>query len=171
MTLVFHFCYMSSVRSTSDGRGPVTRKRVPGRSQGNLARTPDVAVVIPLNNFLGPADETITTKHITEYRIQNTGLEYTPVVLRNDSPGAPSPSPKTNTQHNIDLRGLERHYWNGTEEGLLGCYDFPGESWAGDGSVDKGSMGAGIVCLQRPTCIIVVRVGREEEGVSSLRRN
>ena len=33
----------------------------------------------------------------------------------------------------------------------------------------KGAMGAGIVCLQRPTCIIVVRVGREEEGVSSLR--
>ncbi len=70
---------------------------------------------------------------------------------------------------NIDLQGLERHYWNGTEAGLLGCYDFPGESWAGDGSVHKGVMGAGIVCLQRPTCIIVVRVGREEEGVSSLR--
>ena len=33
----------------------------------------------------------------------------------------------------------------------------------------KGAMGAGIICLQRPTCIIVVRVGREEEGVSSLR--
>ena len=70
---------------------------------------------------------------------------------------------------NIDLRGLERHYWNGTEAGLLRCYDFPGESWAGDGSVHKGAMGAGIVCHQRPTCIIVVRVGREEEGVSSLR--
>jgi hypothetical protein len=24
---------------------------------------------------------------------------------------------------NIDLRGLDRHYWNGTEAGLLGCYD------------------------------------------------
>ena len=35
--------------------------------------------------------------------------------------------------------------WNGTEAGLLGCYDFPGESWAGDGSVHKGAMGAGIV--------------------------
>jgi ribonuclease HI len=69
----------------------------------------------------------------------------------------------------IDLRGLERHYWNGTEAGCLRCYDFPGEAWAGDGSVHKGVMGAGIICLQRPTCIIVVRVGREEEGVSSLR--
>ena len=56
-----------------------------------------------------------------------------------------------------------------TEAGCLGCYDFPGEAWAGDGSVHKGAMGAGIICLQRPTCIIVVRVGREEEGVSSLR--
>jgi hypothetical protein len=31
MTLVTCFCHMSSVRSTSDGRGPVTRKRVPDR--------------------------------------------------------------------------------------------------------------------------------------------
>jgi len=30
-------------------------------------------------------------------------------------------------------------------------------------------MGAGSICLQRPTCNLVVRVGREEEGVSSLR--
>jgi hypothetical protein len=39
MTLVFRFYYimMSSVRSTSDGRGPVTRKEFrTGRSQGNL---------------------------------------------------------------------------------------------------------------------------------------
>ena len=39
-----------------------------GRSQGNLARTPDVAVVISLNNFSGPVDDTVTaqkcsTKH------------------------------------------------------------------------------------------------------------
>jgi hypothetical protein len=39
-----------------------------GRSRGNLARTPDVAVVTPLNNFLGPAGDTVTaqkcsTKH------------------------------------------------------------------------------------------------------------
>jgi hypothetical protein len=31
-----------------------------GRSQGNLARTPDVAVVTPLNNFLGPEGDTVT---------------------------------------------------------------------------------------------------------------
>ena len=30
-------------------------------------------------------------------------------------------------------------------------------------------MGAGSVCLQRPGCSLIVRVGREEEGVSSLR--
>jgi hypothetical protein len=33
MTLVTGFCHMSSVRSTSDGRGPVTRKRVPDREE------------------------------------------------------------------------------------------------------------------------------------------
>ena len=68
-----------------------------------------------------------------------------------------------------DLRGLERHFWRGTEAGCLGCYDFSGETWAGDGSMHKGVMGAGSICLQRPTCNLVVRVGREEEGVSSLR--
>ena len=58
MTLVFRFCYMSSVRSTSDCRGPVTRKRVPDREEqgkpGKDARTPDVAVVIPLKQVFGP---------------------------------------------------------------------------------------------------------------------
>ena len=69
MTLVFRFCYMSSARSTSDGRGPVTRKEFRiGRSQGNLARTPDVAVVISLRLVYTPVDDTVTaplcsTKH------------------------------------------------------------------------------------------------------------
>jgi len=59
---------MSSARSTSDGRGPVTRTEFRiGRSQGNLARTPDVAVAIHFW-FLTPVDATVTdplysTKH------------------------------------------------------------------------------------------------------------
>ena len=60
----------------------------------------------------------------------------------------------------------------GSQDGLradAGCYDFSGETWTGDGSMHKGVMGAGSICLQRPTCNLVVRVGREEEGVSSLR--
>ncbi len=44
--------------------------RIVTRSQGNLARTPDVAVVIHLNNFPGPVDDTVTAQ--TYYRIQNT---------------------------------------------------------------------------------------------------
>ena len=70
---------------------------------------------------------------------------------------------------NVVLQGLEQHFWRGTEAGWLGCYDFAGETWAGDGSVHKCAMGAGSVCLQRPGCSLTVRVGREEEGVSSLR--
>ena len=70
---------------------------------------------------------------------------------------------------NIVLQGLEQHFWRGTKAGWIGCYDFPGETWAGDGSVHKCVMGAGSVCLQRPGCNLLVRVGREEEGVSSLR--
>jgi hypothetical protein len=61
--LVTYFCHTSSVRSTSDGRGPVTRNRVPDREeQGKPSMTPDVAVVIPLNNPLGPADDTVTAE-------------------------------------------------------------------------------------------------------------
>jgi ribonuclease HI len=69
----------------------------------------------------------------------------------------------------IRLQGLERQYWLGTEAGRLGCYDFPGETWAGDGSAHKGGMGAGSVCRQQQGRHLEVKVGREEEGVSSLR--
>ena len=55
MTLVFRFRHMSSARSTSDGRGPVTHKEFrKGKSRGNLARTPDVAVVIHFKLVFGP---------------------------------------------------------------------------------------------------------------------
>ena len=56
---------------------------------------------------------------------------------------------------NVVLQGLEQHFWRGTEAGWLGCYDFAGETWAGDGSVYKCSMGAGSVCLQRPGCSLI----------------
>ena len=68
----------------------------------------------------------------------------------------------------VRLQGLERHCWLGTEAGCLGCYDFTGETCAGDGSAHKGGMGAGSVCLQQGRHL-EVKVGREEEGVSSLR--
>jgi hypothetical protein len=70
---------------------------------------------------------------------------------------------------NMVLQGLEQHFWKGTEAGWMGCYCFPGETWTGDGLANKGVMGAGIVCFQRPGHNLAVRVGREEEGVSSLR--
>ena len=68
----------------------------------------------------------------------------------------------------IRLQGPERHYWLRTEAGCRGCYDFPGETWAGDGSAHKGGMGAGSVCLQQQGRHLEVKVGREE-GVSSIR--
>ena len=42
---------------------------------------------------------------------------------------------------NIVLQGPEQHFWKGTEAGRMGCYDLPGETWAGDGSANKGVMG------------------------------
>ena len=38
MTLVFHFCHMSSARGTIDGRGPVTCNRVPDREEPGKPR-------------------------------------------------------------------------------------------------------------------------------------
>ena len=69
----------------------------------------------------------------------------------------------------IELQGLERQFWLGTEAGRLGCYDFSGETYAADWSAHRGEMGAGSVCLQRQDKCLVVRVGREGEGVNSLR--
>ena len=61
MTLVFHFCHMSSVRGTSDGGGPVTRKRVPDREeQGKPINDARHGRCHPLNNFLGPEGDTVT---------------------------------------------------------------------------------------------------------------
>ena len=70
---------------------------------------------------------------------------------------------------NIVLQGPEQHFWKGTKAGWMGCYDFPGETWAGDGSAHKGVMGAGSVCFQRLDLNLEVRESREEEGISSLR--
>jgi len=57
VTIGSGFSHMSSARSASDCGGPVTRKEFRiGRNQGNLARTPDVAVVIHLKLVYGPCE-------------------------------------------------------------------------------------------------------------------
>jgi hypothetical protein len=48
---------------------------------------------------------------------------------------------------NIVLQGLEQHFWKGTEAGWMGCYNFPGETCAGDGLTNKVVMGSGSVCF------------------------
>ena len=52
-------CPRSEVRATAEVQSLAKEFRT-GRSQGNLARTPDVAVVTPLNNFMGPEGDTVT---------------------------------------------------------------------------------------------------------------
>ena len=66
---------------------------------------------------------------------------------------------------NIVLQGLEQHFWKGTEAGRMGCYDFPGETWAGDGSANKGVMGTGSVRFQRPGRNLLVRVEERRRGL------
>ena len=39
----------------------------------------------------------------------------------------------------VDMTGHETHYWQGTESGLLGAFEFQGACTAGDGSCDMGS--------------------------------
>ena len=49
----------------------------------------------------------------------------------------------------IQLTGIEREYWMGTEISRFGCYGFRGTVTAGDGSNQKvGEMGAGYVNLR-----------------------
>jgi hypothetical protein len=90
-------------------------------------------------------------------------------------------------EYAIDMMGHEAHYWQGTESGLLGAFEFKGACTAGDGSydTDSKSMGAGFCNLgqlgwntQTPLPPPVLheqrtrnsrKVGREDEGVSSTR--
>jgi len=43
----------------------------------------------------------------------------------------------------VQLQGTERDYWMGTEMGMLGDCRLQGQVTAGDGSYEKGKMGAG----------------------------
>jgi len=90
-------------------------------------------------------------------------------------------------EYTVDTLGHEAHYWQGTESGLLGAFEFKGACTAGDGSCDNGSrsMGAGFCNLGQlgwntqtplpPSALHDQRtrnsrkVGREDEGVSSTR--
>ena len=87
----------------------------------------------------------------------------------------------------VDTAGHETHYWQGTESGLLGAFEFQGACTAGDGSCDMGSksMGAGFCnlgqlgwntqtplpppSLQDQRTRNSRKVRREDEGVSSTR--
>ena len=85
------------------------------------------------------------------------------------------------------MMGHEAHYWQGTESGLLGAFEFKGACTAGDGSCDTGSksMGTGFCNLGQlgwntqtplpPSSLHDQRtrnsrkVGRQDAGVSSPR--
>ena len=87
----------------------------------------------------------------------------------------------------VDMTGHEAQYWQGTESGLLGAFEFQGACTAGDDScdADSKSMGAGFCnfsrlgwstqtpipqsSLQHQRTLNSRKVGREDEGVSSSR--
>jgi len=71
----------------------------------------------------------------------------------------------------VRLKGRERDYWMGTEIGMLGGYGFRGQVKAGDGSDKQGKMGAGYNNLRRKKKKQECKVGREEEGFSSIGLN
>jgi hypothetical protein len=52
----------------------------------------------------------------------------------------------------VDLTGHEARYWQRTESGLIGAFEFKGANTAGDGSCDAGSRstGAGFCNLSLP---------------------
>ena len=89
---------------------------------------------------------------------------------------------------NLCFEALEQDYWLGTEAGQMGAYGFHGILAATDGSESNGGMGAGYVLMQDGNLIVdreeweagapemskmektgTYKVGREHEGVNSLR--
>ena len=89
---------------------------------------------------------------------------------------------------NLCFEELEQDYWLGTEAGQMGAYGFHGILAATDGSESNGGMGAGYVLMQDGNLIVdhdereagapemskmektgTYKVGREHEGVNSLR--
>ena len=69
----------------------------------------------------------------------------------------------------LDLQGPGRHFWAGTEAGLLGVYSFQGIQAGGDGSAHQQRMGAGVWCRHAHDQEWSLRVGRESEGTNSKR--
>lgn len=69
----------------------------------------------------------------------------------------------------VEMTGLERDYWLGSEAGRIGGYEFQGAVFGIDGSNHGGCMGSGCCRLHMPSADQQVRVGREEEGTSSNR--
>jgi hypothetical protein len=69
----------------------------------------------------------------------------------------------------LDLHGPGRHFWAGTEAGLLGAYNFQGIQAGGDGSAHQQRMGAGVWCRHVHDQEWSIRVGRESEGTNSKR--
>ena len=67
----------------------------------------------------------------------------------------------------VRLKGKERDYWMGTKIDMLAGYGFQGQVTAGEGSDQKGKMGAGYDNLRRKKKKQQCKVGREEEGSSS----
>jgi hypothetical protein len=70
----------------------------------------------------------------------------------------------------VCLNDLDRAYWTGTEIGQLGVYGFQGVTLGVDGSCKDGRMGSGCCKFREKGEGKCVRVGREDEGTSSVLR-
>jgi hypothetical protein len=55
---------------------------------------------------------------------------------------------------NVLLQGLEQHFWKGTEAVWMGCYDFPGETWAGMDRQTKALWGQGASVFNDPVATL-----------------
>ena len=76
-----HLLPRTLLESRSTPANPLLRI---GRSRGNLARTPDVAVVISLNRFLVPVDDTVTAP-LCNTSTSTSTMAPTPLALGEDT--------------------------------------------------------------------------------------
>ena len=78
-------------------------------------------------------------------------------------------NPQQKDECSVCLNDLERVYWQGTEVGRMGGYEFQGATFGVDESCKDCKMGAGCCRFQGAAVDKCTRVGREEEGTSSNR--
>ncbi len=85
-----------------------------------------------IDTEFGPCDFFRTQMQSAEYAVSIGAQAATNLGGWQSVDSTDSHNEGSKDEMNIVLQGPEQYFWKGTEAGWMGCYDFPGETWAGD---------------------------------------